>query len=153
MGSTSSLNYWPGSTPDQPACSLRPSTLWPTPVIRVCSPWESASPSATQTLVTRKNHIFTLRLFFYIQVLRFSTGQTMYLYRLNEDNLLVLFCCFSDTDSQICATLLRLSVVWVFLWWELASHGTMASWDCCTLNPWSHCYGWATIEKASRWCI
>lgn len=44
-----------------------------------------------------------------------------------------------------CATLPPSSVGWAFLWWEQASLGTTASWDCCTRSPSSLCYGWASV--------
>lgn len=50
----SSSSSWLGSILDQLACSLKPSTLWPTPATRLCSPWGSASLSATLMLDTRK---------------------------------------------------------------------------------------------------
>lgn len=52
---------------------------------------------------------------------------------------------YLDMAFPTCATLPPSSVGWAFLWWEQASLGTTASWDCCTRNPSSLCYGWVSV--------
>lgn len=52
---------------------------------------------------------------------------------------------YLDMAFPTCATLPPSSVGWAFLWWEQASLGTTASWDCCTRSPSSLCYGWVSV--------